>query len=117
MFALPGWFLLVDLVLAVMAGSATGAAVAGLLFVMPGWTRKPKVRWDIVLGAIGFVAGFFTCVLIPFPTNTIYETLPGGGTVSTTMNRYQHPFGVAFTAAVLLPTAFEIWRSVPRFSK
>lgn len=117
MLALPDWFLLVALVARAIVGSATGAVVAGLLFAIPGWTPKPKVSWDIALGAIGFVAGFVICVLVPFPTNTVYEALPSGGTVATTMNHYQHPYGVAFATAILLPTAFEIWRSGRRFSK
>jgi hypothetical protein len=117
MLALPDWFLLVALVALAMAGSATGAVVAALLSVIPGWPRKPRTSWNIALGAIGFVVGFVICGFVPFPRNTIYEALPSGGTVATTTNRYQHPYGVAFATAVVLPVAFEIWRSGRRFSR
>jgi hypothetical protein len=62
------------------------------------------------LGALGFLMGFLGCVLLPYPRNTINYQLEGGVVVTSTMNRYQHPYGVAIVMAVFLPLIHEVYR-------
>jgi hypothetical protein len=47
---------------------------------------------------------------MPWPSNTVVERLEGGGTVTSTMPRYQHPERVAIVMAVLLPLLHELYR-------
>lgn len=65
---------------------------------------------NIFLGSFGFLAGYVGCIFIPWPTNTVVEPLGGGGTVETTMSRYQHPERVAIVLAILLPVLHELYR-------
>jgi hypothetical protein len=41
---------------------------------------------------------------------TVVDHLEGGGTVATTMSRYQHPERVGIVMAVLLPLLYELYR-------
>ena len=65
---------------------------------------------DAFLGGVGFFVGYIGCAYLPWPKNTVVEVLKGGGSVTTTMNRYQHPARVAVVVAVLLPLLHEIYR-------
>jgi hypothetical protein len=47
---------------------------------------------------------------MPWPENTVVKQLDGGGTVSTTMNTYQHPEHVAIAVAILLPLLYALYR-------
>jgi hypothetical protein len=47
---------------------------------------------------------------MPWRYNTVTANLTGGGTVATSMNRYQHPERVAVVLAILLPLLNEVFR-------
>jgi hypothetical protein len=92
-----------------MFGMAIGA--------LSGWLTSlitkcgPQGVWkDVFFGSFGYLAGLFGCLLLPWPQNTISEHLDGGGTMTSTMNRYQHPERVAIVIAVLLPLLHELYR-------
>jgi len=97
------------------AGLAIGAAV-GWLISRYRMGIERKILTDAILGSLGFLAGFTGCTLVPWPQNTIIEPLSSGGTVATTMNRYQHPERVAVLIAVLLPLLYELSRRRKRES-
>ena len=109
MFPLP-WPVVAIFVAAYAAvGLAIGAAT-GWLISRYRMDVQRKVLTDAILGSLGFVAGFFGSALMPWPQNTVIEHLPGGGTVATTMSRYQYPGRVAIVTAVLLPLLYELSR-------
>lgn len=86
-------------------GGITGLLVARM--TRRGLRGFPK---DIFLGSFGFLAGFIGCAFMPWPENTVVERVDGGGSVATTMNRYQHPEHVAIVLAILLPLLHELYR-------
>ncbi len=92
-----------------VAGMAIGA-FSGWLASLITKCRPKLVLRDAFLGSFGFLAGFIGCIFMPWPTNTIVEPLEGGGTVTTTMNTYQHPTRIAVVMAVLLPVFYEVYR-------
>lgn len=99
--------------LALAVGALMGVIAdrgASLLF-------KTVHRYPILnatLGAVGFVGGIALCAVVPYPQNTLYGTLPGGGLVSTTMNRYQHPYVVGLVVSIVLPIGHELYRTFRR---
>lgn len=102
MFTVPWFVVALYLAAYAIAGMAIGTAT--------GWVTSRRTKcvrqgiWkDAFLGSLGFLAGFIGCMLIPWPTNTVVDSLEGGGSVLTTMNRYQHPLPVAVFLAVLFP--------------
>jgi hypothetical protein len=108
-FPVPVFVVIIGLILYAIAGAAVGAVSGGLASLVTKCGRQ-GVSKDAFLGALGSLVGFFGCIFMPFPTNTIVERLPGGGSVATTMNMYQHPERVAVVAAVLLPLLYELYR-------
>jgi len=96
-----------------------GYAALGLAIgALSGWLCSLIVKsgpggiiYDYFLGLFGFFAGLFGCLAMPWPQNTISERLAGGGTMTSTMNRYQHPERVAIGMAILLPVLHEWYRS------
>jgi uncharacterized membrane protein YeaQ/YmgE (transglycosylase-associated protein family) len=92
--------------------------VVGMVIgLLSGWLTslltkcRPQGIWkNGLLGSIGFQAGFIGTMLMPWHENTVTEKLDGGGTVTTTMSRYQHPERIAIIIAVLLPLARELYR-------
>ena len=109
MFPVP-WFVVAFYFAAyATVGMAIGAATGWLISRLR-IGRQPKILNDALLGLFGYLAGFFGCIFIPWPRNTVINQLPGGGTVVTTMSRYQHPERVAIVIAVLLPLLYEISR-------
>jgi hypothetical protein len=92
-----------------VAGMAIGALTGWLASLVtksgPKWILK-----DALLGSIAFLVGFIGCMFIPWPSNRVVEHLEGGGTVASTMSRYQHPEWVAIVMAVLLPLLHEVYR-------
>jgi uncharacterized membrane protein YeaQ/YmgE (transglycosylase-associated protein family) len=95
-----------------------GYAIFGMAIgALSGWLTSlitkcgPQGVWkDAFLGLFGYFAGLFGSLLMPWPQNTISEHLEGGGTVTSTMNSYQHPERVAIVMAVLLPLLHELYR-------
>lgn len=69
---------------------------------------------DATLGAVGLAGGIILCALLRYPTNTIYENLPGGGVVATTMHTYQHPYMVGLAISIVLPFGYELCRTIRR---
>ena len=100
--------LIIALILYAIAGMAIGA-LTGWLTSLIRRSRPRRVLKDAFLGSFGFLAGFFGCVFMPWPENTVVEQLKGGGSVTTTMNTYQHPERVAIVVAVLLPLLHELY--------
>jgi hypothetical protein len=108
---IPTPFILVkfSFVLYAIAGMAIGALTGWLASLIS--KCNPKAVWrNAFLGSFGFLAGFFVCMFILWPTNTVVESLKGGGSVATTVNRYQHPVEVTIVMAVLLPLLDELYR-------
>ena len=96
--------------------SAFVGLIAGELLRIFSRAVHPRSVLNAILGAVGFLGGFILCVLVPLPENTVYENLPGGGVVATTMTRYQHPYWVGFMASALLPFGHELCRTLWRRS-
>ena len=71
---------------------------------------RPALLKDALLGSFGYIFAFIVCALMPWPENTVVEQLPGGGSVATTMNSYQHPHRVATVLAILFPLLLELYR-------
>jgi uncharacterized membrane protein YeaQ/YmgE (transglycosylase-associated protein family) len=92
-----------------LAGMAIGA-ISGWLGSRITKCGPQGLLRDVFLGSFGYLAGFVGCMLIPWPENTVVEQLKEGGTVHTTMNRYQHPERVAIVIAALLPLLHELYR-------
>ena len=108
-FPVPVTFVIFALVLCATAGMAIGA-LSGFLTSLVTKCGPKGVFRNIFLGSLGFLVGFIGCILVPWPSNTLVEPLEGGGTVATTMARYQHPERVAIVVAVLLPVLHEMYR-------
>ena len=85
-------------------------ALSGLLTAL---LLKIKIRLrnaavDGILGSVGFVIAWFAVVLIPWRNTITYYV--GKTLVTSTMNHYQHPDLVAYSAAALLPILHELGR-------
>lgn len=109
MLPVPVIVVILTLVLYAIGGMVIGALSGWLASLITKCGQKAVVR-DGFLGSLGFFVGFIGCALIPWPSNTVVERLKGGGTVATTMSRYQHPERVAIVMAVLLPLLHELYR-------
>ena len=108
-FQPPFIIVIIYMVLYVVAGMAIGALSGWLISLITKCGSKGVFR-DMFLGSFGFLAGSIGCTFMPWPTNTIVEHLEGGGTVASTMPRYQHPERIAIVMAVLLPLLHELYR-------
>jgi MFS family permease len=93
----------------VIAGMAIGVA-SGLLASLITRCRPRVLSASALLGSFGFLAGFLLSAFVPWPTNTVVEHLESGGSVSTTVDRYQHPERVAIVLSVFLPLLYELRR-------
>ena len=109
MFPVPPIVVVLALVLLAIAGMAVGALSGWLTSLITKCGQKGVLR-DSFLGSLGFLVGFIGSVYMPWPHNTVVEQLKGGGTVATTISRYQHPYRVAVVMAVLLPLLHELSR-------
>ncbi len=108
-FPVAPFVVIIAFVLCALTGMAIGTLSGWLVSFATKCGRQGIIR-DAFLGSFGFLAGFLGCISMPWPRNTILEHLEGGGTVATTMNRYQHPYRVATVVAVLLPLLHEMYR-------
>lgn len=70
--------------------------------------RVQEIAIDGGLGSLGFLSGFFLVLPIPWRNTSSYDV--GTTVVSSTMHHYQHPFLVAYLAAMLVPMARELQR-------
>jgi len=113
MFPVPWPVVAIYIAVYATAGLAIGAAI-GWLISRHTMRIERKILTDAILGSVGFVAGFIGCATVTWPQNTVVEPLPGGGTVATTMSRFQHPERVAVVIAVLLPLLYELSRRMKR---
>ncbi len=94
------------IVIGLVVYAAVGAAIGALTGWLASLTTKCGPRGilkDAPLGSVGCLAGFIGSILMPWHRNTISYTLDGGGSVTSTMNTYQHPERVAIGLAILLP--------------
>ena len=92
-----------------LAGMAIGAITGRLVSLLTKGGRQRLLK-DALLGSFGCLAGFFVCIFMPWPQNTLVTRLEGGGSVATTMSRYQHPERVAIVIAMLFPLLYELSR-------
>jgi hypothetical protein len=99
----------VFIILYALAGAAIGMLSGWLASVASGCGRQNLWK-NAFLGSLGFVLGFLGAALMPWPRNTITYRLQGGGTVTSTMNSYQHPERVAIIMAIVLPILQELYR-------
>lgn len=93
--------------------AVVGFAVGGVIGMFAAIARKRDLSsaWlDALLGAIGFVGGAVTMVLIPWHHITTTKDV-GGMIISTTIMHYPNPYRVAFAAAIILPVLCELFRS------
>jgi H+/Cl- antiporter ClcA len=90
-------------------GAAIGA-VSGILFSVIFKLRAQGIVKDALFGAIGFVLTVIGCAVIPWPRNTISESVGPGLTVQTTMDRFQHPYIAAIIIAAALPALHQLFR-------
>lgn len=109
MFPVPWFVVVLYLVAYAVAGMAVDALTGWLASVLTRVGRK-KLLNDAFFGAFGYLAGYIICALAPWPRNTVIEQLPGGGTVATTLNSYQHPERVAIVLAIFFPLLYELLR-------
>jgi hypothetical protein len=89
---------------------ATIGAVSGILFSLIFKLRVRGIVKDALFGAIGSVLTVIGCAVIPWPRNTISESVGPGLTVQTTMNRFQHPYIAAIIVAATLPALHQLFR-------
>ncbi len=113
MFPVPWFVVVLYLAAYALAGMAIGA-FTGWLFSRLTKGGRQRLLKDAVLGSLGYLGGFFVCVFMPWPQNTVVTWLEGGGSVATTMSRYQHPERVAIVIAVLFPLLYELSRRKKR---
>ncbi len=107
MFAVSWFLVALYLVAYAIAGMAIGAITGWAVSLLTKGGRQ-KLLKDAFLGACGFLAGFIGCIYMPWPRNTVVTSLDGGGSVATTMSRYQHPERIAIVVAMLLPLLHEL---------
>jgi NADH:ubiquinone oxidoreductase subunit 3 (subunit A) len=96
-------------VIGAVTGCSTGLVLAAML------ERSKRGVWkDALLGGFGMILGFVLVAAVPVPQNTItYKT--GETTVTSTENRFQHPYYIAFALAVAFP-AIRAMRTAKRKS-
>jgi hypothetical protein len=109
MFPVPWPVVALYLCAFAIAGMVIGAVVGYLAYRIIA-VNQLRLLKDALLGAFGYLGGLIGCAFMPWPENTVIENLEGGGTVSTTMGRYQHPHGVAVILAILFPLIYQVYR-------
>jgi hypothetical protein len=92
-----------------LAGMGIGAIIWWLVSRPTRGSRSGLLK-DAFLGCLGYTGGFIVCAFLPWPQNTLVEQLDGGGSVATTISRYQHPQRVAIALAILFPLLRELYR-------
>lgn len=92
-------------VIGMVLGAVTGF-VAPLLLRLK--IRLQTMVMDCILGAIAFPVAFQAVLFLPWQNTISYHS--GDPLVTSTMKHYQHPDAVAFAAAILLPTLYELHR-------
>ena len=104
MFPVSPAVVILFLIVYAFVGVATGT-VTGIVLCLSFGLGTRGIWKDGLLGSLGFVLGIIGCASLPWPENTVVTT-----EVTSTMNRFQHPYPVAFTLALLLPLVREIYR-------
>jgi hypothetical protein len=102
------WYALIGGAIGALSGRLTAAAInrnRRELF------RVKGLFLDATFGAIAFVMSLIVIALLPWPRNTIVYYLEGGTQVTSTQNRYQYPFRVAYPSAIFLPALIELYKS------
>jgi hypothetical protein len=84
---IPGLYFLVVLAIFGMAIDAITRWLGSLIMK----SGTGGVIKDSFPGSFGYLVGFFGSIFMPWPENTISKRLAGGGTMSSTINTYQHP--------------------------
>ena len=113
MFPVPWFVAALYLAAYALAGMAVGAITGWLVSLRIKGGRQRLLK-DALLGSFGYLAGFFVRIFMPWPQNTVVTRLEGGGSVATTMSRYQHPERLAIVIAVLFPLLYELSRRTMR---
>jgi hypothetical protein len=101
----------------VVLGYIVIAAVGGIIGTLAGVAFSTVLKIglrgvtkDAFLGAIGSVASVIGCAIVPWPRNTVSQSLGPGLHLETTLNRFQHPYIAATVVAVILPVVHEVFR-------
>ncbi len=97
----------------ILSAAFIGLAVGALMGLLASLLLRLKIRVrdvtvDAILGSLGFSSAFAAVLLIPWRNTVTYHV--GNTAVTSTMNHYQHPYLVAYTAAMLLPIVRELRR-------
>jgi hypothetical protein len=97
----------------ILSAAFIGMVVGALTGLVASLVLRVKIQFrDIVidglLGALSFPLAFECILLIPWRNTITYRV--GTTLVTSTMNHYQHPDLVAYSAAILLPILHEIRR-------
>ncbi len=71
--------------------------------------RVAGVWKDVVFGAVGSCVAFLAAISIPVPENTVTTRLPHG-VMTSTANRFQHPYVAAFVLAAIVPVVHQVIR-------
>lgn len=109
MFPTPWPVVALYLVAYAIVGMTIGVITGWLVSLLTRSGRR-KLLNDAILGTLGYLAGFFACIFVHWPRNTITYRLEGDTQVSSTMNTYQHPERVAIVTAIVLPLLYELYR-------
>jgi uncharacterized membrane protein YeaQ/YmgE (transglycosylase-associated protein family) len=109
MFPVPWFVIALYLAAYALAGMGIGAITGWLVSLLTKRGREGLLK-DALLGSFGYLAGFFVCIFMPWPQNTVVSQIEGGGSVATTLSRYQHPELVAIVIAVFFPLLYELSR-------
>jgi hypothetical protein len=96
------YFFVVMAILGMAIGAVTGWLSSLVLKSGTGGVIK-----DSFLGAFGYLAGFYGCILMPWPRNTSSEGLAGA--MRLTMNL--HSERISVVVAIVLPVLHEWYRS------
>jgi hypothetical protein len=102
-----------SLTFVIISDAFIGMVVGALIELLASLVLRLKIRLrdivtDGVLGALGFPLAFTVVMLIPWQNTITYRV--GNTLVTSTMNHYQNPDLVAYSAAILLPILREIRR-------
>jgi hypothetical protein len=104
--------LVISLIQLVVTGFLVGGLSGGIGALMLKNGRR-GIIYDAALGAISFTLVLVLFALLPWPRNTITYNA-GAVEVASTMDRYQHPFWLAYPAAIVLPILYESYRCLKR---
>ena len=94
-----------EAILGMIVGTLTGLFASLLLRLK---IQPRYVVVDGILGAIAFLLALLCVLLVPWQNTIIYHL--GDTVVTSTMDRFQYPYSVAYSAAILITLLHELRR-------